>query len=231
MSKGKKKNLNVMQGREKRSRSSLNFFPTPPWATRALVEIVLPAIGVSLRDRIVWEPACGAGHMARVLEEYAEQVIASDVHDYGIGARVGSFIGEGIDVVRLDPWIELDAIITNPPYKIGVEFIERAIADGVPLVAMLLRTNFLDGLGKYRRVFKPHPPAIVAQFAERVPMHEERWDPDGDTMTPYAWFVWNGSTPATHTRLMWIEPGQRQALEKPDDRARFGSVNPDTLHL
>ena len=49
---------------------ALDYFPTPPWATRALFRHVLPALDV---DGIcsVWEPACGEGHMAAVIEEFA----------------------------------------------------------------------------------------------------------------------------------------------------------------
>ena len=65
---------------------SLDFFPTPPWATRALCEIVLR----EFRLGAVWEPACGEGHMSETLREYAVSVFASDVHDYGRGQQ-----GEG----------------------------------------------------------------------------------------------------------------------------------------
>lgn len=41
--------------------ASLDFFPTPPWATRAGVEIIR-AIDPEARD--VCDPACGEGHMA-----------------------------------------------------------------------------------------------------------------------------------------------------------------------
>ena len=51
---------------------SLDYFPTPPWATRALFEI----IGEDGRDLVCWEPACGQGHMADVLREYFGAVIA-----------------------------------------------------------------------------------------------------------------------------------------------------------
>ena len=35
---------------------SLDFFPTPPWATRALMEIVLPRLGPWMPKNL-WEPA------------------------------------------------------------------------------------------------------------------------------------------------------------------------------
>ena len=63
---------------------SLDDFPTPPWATRALCEHLIEA-GQNLARKSVWEPACGQGYMARPLSEYFGAVYASDVHPYGYG--------------------------------------------------------------------------------------------------------------------------------------------------
>src|SRR5215475_7090953 len=65
-------------------KSSADDFPTPPWATRALVEYILED-KESLTDLTCLEPACGAGHMAKALKEYFRQVHSSDAHDYGYG--------------------------------------------------------------------------------------------------------------------------------------------------
>ncbi len=68
---------------------SLDIFPTPPWATRALCEMI------HLRGKSVWEPAAGFGHMVRPLREYSESVIGSDIHNHGPNFRVhesGRFI-------------------------------------------------------------------------------------------------------------------------------------------
>jgi hypothetical protein len=54
---------------------SADDFPTPPWATRALVEHVLGRD--SVRGMSCLEPACGRGHMARALREYFGDVVAS----------------------------------------------------------------------------------------------------------------------------------------------------------
>ena len=48
------------------AKDSLDDFPTPPWATRALIEHVVGA-GGELRQQSCLEPACGAGHMVKVL--------------------------------------------------------------------------------------------------------------------------------------------------------------------
>ena len=72
--------------------------------------------------------------------------------------------------------------------------------------------------------FAKHPPAIVVQFVQRVPMTKGRWDPDASTATAYSWFVWSKLSPAPgETRLVLIPPGQRVAMTKPEDRARFAS--------
>ncbi len=194
---------------------SLDFFPTPPWATRALCEHVARAF-LSARDMIVWEPAAGKGHMAEVLREYFGVVEASDVHDYGRGYKVGSFVGEGSDVL---PARFADWIITNPPFNLAVEFAERALDIAERGVALLVRTAWLEGGERYARLFSQRPPSTVALFSERVPMVKGRWDPKASTATSYAWVLW------THrigrTEMVWIPPGQRSALTKPDDVARF----------
>jgi len=202
--------------------NSLEDFPTPPWATRALVRQVLPKLGLQLERATVWEPAAGRGTMARVLAESARLVFASDVHDYGDGFRlnvIGSFVGDGPDKAYAP--CAPDWIITNPPFRLAVEFFERAI-DDAKHVALLVRSNWAEGGDRYARVFAKHPPLAVAQFVERVPMVRGRWNPDASTATAYAWFVWLRHS-SVETRMIWIPPGQRKALTKADDVARFAA--------
>lgn len=107
----------------------LNYMPTPPWATRALFTHVIPlAVGR------VWEPAAGEGHMAAVLAEHFDEVWRTDVYDHGGLNVVGSFVGAGLDVAPV-PSPAPDWIITNPPFSLGLEFVERALAS--PSVASL----------------------------------------------------------------------------------------------
>jgi hypothetical protein len=59
---------------------SLDFFPTPPFATRALLEhIVIGRLWhrEALKSQSCWEPACGLGHMSRPLAEYFGSVRSS----------------------------------------------------------------------------------------------------------------------------------------------------------
>jgi hypothetical protein len=191
---------------------SLDFFPTPPWATRALVEHV---IGDCWRNYECWEPACGQGHMSDVLREYFDRVVASDVFDYGYG-EVASFVGDGPDVIRG----RSDWIITNPPFASALEFAELALAQCRTGVALLVRSVWAEGADRYRCLFEHRPPTVIAQFCERVPMTKGRWDPKASTATSYAWFVWSNPL-GRATGFKWIPPGCRQRLTKPDDVARF----------
>ncbi len=64
--------------------NSLDNFPTPPWATRALIEHIIEKGNKDfLKDMSCLEPACGAGHMAKTLSEYFGHVHAADIFSYG----------------------------------------------------------------------------------------------------------------------------------------------------
>lgn len=198
---------------------SLDLFATPPWATRALIEYVIDNESVPLlSDATVWEPAAGLGHMSEVLKEYFGRVLASDVFDYGCGHLVGSFVGDGQDVL---PDQSANWIITNPPFRLSADFAERATGNGQAGVALLVRSVWAEGKDRYERLFNQNPPYVIAQFVERVPMVKGRWDPAATTATSYAWFVWRPSFfhPLV-TRFMWIPPC-RELLTKPDDISRF----------
>lgn len=194
---------------------SLDYFPTPPWATRALFEhafVDLPNPADNCWN--VWEPACGEGHMAEVLREYCSDVEATDIFDYGYGDRALDFLSEEASLACPD-WI-----ITNPPFgESSLPFVERALDIAQAGVAMFVRLQWLEGVGRYERIFRDRPPTRIAFFAERVPLHKDRWEPDGGTMTAYVWLVWvKGEEPRAP---FWIPPGCREALTRPDDAERF----------
>jgi hypothetical protein len=87
---------------------------------------------------------------------------------------------------------------------------------------MLVRTQWIEGVGRYEKLFRDRPPVLYAPFVERVPMVKGRWDPHASTATSYAWFVWCKDI-AGLPRIYWIPPGCRRALTQDDDRQRFAS--------
>lgn len=203
----------VMQQRAE-PHDSLDFFPTPPWAARALCEHVLIGGGwrrEQLEAMKCWEPACGEGHMVRALDEYFVMVSASDCHPYGFGL-VHDFLMPG------KPLFTSDWIITNPPFRLASQFVERGLDVARVGVAMLVRTAFIEGVDRYRTLFNVRRPAILAPFTERVPMVKGRCDPKASTATSYCWLVW-AKFPhyAGHqTVVRWIPPCRKQ-LERTGD--------------
>lgn len=210
----------VMASRQQPN-GDLDFSPTPPWATRALIERVLPQIpdvDFAIAAQSVGEVACGEGHMAEVLEEYFGDVIATDVRDYGYNDRALDFLDDQINPV--DVIGPVDWIITNPPFDDKAEaFALRALDVAKAGVAIFVQLRWLESVGRYERLFSKYPPTLLAFFAERVNLCMGRWDPDGTTATAYMWIVWvKGRQPQAP---FWIPPGQREALEHADDRERF----------
>lgn len=83
-----------------------DFYPTPDWVTEALLK------HVTLRDA-VWEPCCGDGAMARVLERAGHKVAATDLVDRGFGQG-------GVDFFACQAFPPgCRALVTNPPYGDG----------------------------------------------------------------------------------------------------------------
>ena len=187
--------------------TSLDNFPTPPWATRALLEQILNQYPLSRQACL--EPACGAGHMSKVLLEYFSRVISSDVYPYGFGEN-SDFLSSKTRTQKTD-WI-----ITNPPFRQAEKFILKGLKEASCGVAMLTRTVFLESIGRYENLFENKPPSIVAQFCERVPMVKGRLDARATTATGYAWIVWEIKKTKKMTQLKWIKPC-RKSLERDND--------------
>lgn len=187
---------------------SLDDFPTPPWATRALCEWLLGQ-GHELRGMKACEPAANRGHMVAPLCEYFGSVEASDVHDYGVGFPVQDYL--------FGPMRGTDWTITNPPFRLAEQFIQRAIETSDSGLAVIVRSAFLEGQGRYERLFSRRPPSDILQFSERVVMHKGRLSPDGSTATAYSWLVWDLTVmPAIGPHFHWIAPCRAQ-LEKEED--------------
>lgn len=191
-----------------------DFSPTPPWATRALIEHVFAYLERRghCKFQTAWEPACGEGHIAEVLSEYFLKVYASDLHEYGYGDASTDFLSTKLD--------GFDWIITNPPFEDRVQkFILQALASAGAGVAMFLQLRQLEGISRYQEVYRDHPPTVIAPFVERVPLVMDHYDPEASTTTAFMWLVWiKGAAPRAP---FWIPPGCRKGLTRPDDAARF----------
>lgn len=198
----------VMQQRSE-AHDSLDFFPTPAWATRALCKFVLLKSPHEISKMAVLDPACGEFDMVHPLSEYFNTSHGSDIHDYGFG-DVDDFLFPGNNRSGYH-WI-----ITNPPFRLGMQFIIKALETAEVGVAVLVRTAFLEGNERFEELFNKYPPSIIAQFVERVPMVKGRVDKKASSATAYCWIIWDKIIYRNSTDFIWI-PKCRKSLEKPSD--------------
>lgn len=115
-----------------------DYYATPPEAIDFLL-----AGGAKLSHNL-WECACGEGHLSKKLTALGYDVKSTDLVYRGFG--VG-----GVDFLQCSSGFDGD-IITNPPFKYALEFVEHAL-ELVPegnKVFMFLKLQFLEG--KARRL-------------------------------------------------------------------------------
>ena len=186
---------------------SLDDYPTPCWATRALCEWINEAYDTG--SMVCREPAANRGHMVKPLREYFADVQGSDIHDYGAGFPVQDYLfGPEPDEVQFT--------ITNPPFRLAEQFIRRMLATSRNGCAVIVRSAFLEGVGRQSRLFALKPPTHILQFSERVVMHKGTLSAKGSTATAYCWLFWQKGIIGRGTTFDWIAPC-RKRLERPED--------------
>jgi hypothetical protein len=169
-----------------------DFYPTPAWATRALVE----------NERFkgeIWESACGNGAMAEVLEETGCPVYSSDLYNRGFGEA-------GVDFLTAQR--RSANVVTNPPYNSAEGFLSKALEVAEHKVALLLRLAFLEGANRQRTIFTEVPPTRVWVFSERITFYPAGAVQKGSGTTAYAWFVWDKQS-LGQTELKWLPLGYK----------------------
>lgn len=169
-----------------------DFFPTPAWATHALVD------NEHFKGDI-WESACGNGSMSEVLETTGNRIISSDLYDRGYGEADHDF---------LDSWRRAPNIVTNPPYNAAEGFVRSGLDRADRKFALLLRLAFLEGANRQRTIFTEAPPSRVWVFSERITFYPAGAVQKGTGTTAYAWFVWDKDA-AAGTELKWFKPGYK----------------------
>ena len=171
----------------RRAKDKDDIFPTPEWVTEALMSHVK-------FDGLVYEPACGYGHMAKVIEKW-NKCCASDKNDLGYG-QVRDF---------LENPPKMSNCITNPPYSHVKEFIDTALANTTGKVAMLCRIEFLSAQSR-QEWFNKFPPAEILILGRRL----KRWnkktqDFSGETSAfSHIWIIWDCSRKVKQTIVRWI---------------------------
>jgi hypothetical protein len=165
-------------GNSARGRFENDFYATHPDSTKALLEveeIIYPAL----------EPACGEGHISKLLNE--EMTTSYDLVDRGYGDGV-------FDFLKTEIVGDYNTVITNPPFKFFQEFVERALEIANKKVIMFGKLQALEGQ-KRASFLETTPLKTVYVFKKRQqPMRGgKELDDNGKKMSStmaFAWFVW-----------------------------------------
>ena len=157
-----------------------DYYATDPKAAELL-------LGVEIFSSVVWKPACGEGHLAKVFEQAGYQVRSTDLIYRGYGEK------QPLDFLSYDGKPFDGDIITNPPYTKGAQFVEKAIetiADGHK-VAMYLKLIFLETKAR-RAFFEKYPPRTVYVLSNRIKCAKNGdFEHTGSSAIAYAWYVWD----------------------------------------
>lgn len=142
-------------------------------------------MGVEKFSNNIWECAVGGGHLAQKLEEYGYTVFSSDIINREYKDT------QIIDFLTCTKTFDGD-IVTNPPYKYALEFIQKAL-ELIPVgnkVAFFLKLTFLEGK-KRRKFFEKNPPKVVYVSSARLNCAKNGdFDAYKSSAMAYAWFVW-----------------------------------------
>ncbi len=171
-----------------------DFYPTPLWGTEAL-------LAYEKFNGPILEPCCGDGAMADVLKNHGYKVLASDLYDHGYGTQR--------DFYDYDITDNMPNIVTNPPYREAEKMIHHALQISKKgKVCFLLRLAFLEGQGRYHRLWRQYMPRRVYVFSERLSMFPKGSLETSGGTTAYAWFVWETGKPdLSPPHIHWIAPG------------------------
>lgn len=164
------------------NRAHLDFYPTPEWATEALM-------AVEQFDGVILEPACGDGAMFEVLQKYNDVVPKDIIY--------------GQDFLKETD--EYDNIVTNPPFRLAEEFVRVGKRVAQRKIALFLKLAFLEGQARKSLLEETtFPLARVHVFSKRVTFHpggiEDR--KRSGTMA-FAWFIWQRDFEGKPT-ISWI---------------------------
>ena len=165
-------------------RNEFDDYPTPAPFVDALLE----------REKFTgrpWDPCAGSGHLVHRLRRHGMDAYGDDLqHD-------------GFDFLS-DHGRTADSIITNPPYKHAIEFVEKSLDAAQHQVAMLVKATFLEGTTRYNRLFSTRPPSRVYITTRRMTPAGK----GGGGAFAHAWLVWDLQNPVSEggTTLAWFTP-------------------------
>ena len=198
---GNKKSVFIQLGASNHSekqRELNDFYATDPHALEIFLD-KLKEDNIKLHKSI-WECACGQGHLSEVLKRRGHEVYSTDIVNRGYGDKQIDFLTEKYfkDDLMAD-------ILTNPPYKLAQEFVEKALDrqwNGFYTI-MFLKIQFLEGQAR-KKLFEKYPPKYVYVNSQRqfCAMNGD-FEKYNAKAICYCWFIWEKGYKG-ETIIRWI---------------------------
>lgn len=166
-------------------RKTADFYATPEKTIHTFLD------NYNLKDGNILEPTAGNGNIVKVIREREPHYITSIEIRKEEYNNLSKYSNEVIitDFLNWQPTDTYKTIITNPPYSIAQEIIEKCfeIANEDTEMIMLLRTAFLESKKRYS-FWQKHPLNGLYVLSQRPSFTGK-----GTDATSYSWFIWNGS--------------------------------------
>ena len=147
--------------------------------------------------------------MSCALEKCGAVVVSSELHGQGFG-------NQGVDFLDAPLPGGVEAIVTNPPFKLAEQFIKRSIHHGLPF-AMLLKSQYWHS-AKRRALFELHRPRAVLPLTWRPDFHFG--SKGGSPTMECIWTVWD-SDPADFTIYAPLPRAPIPDFDQPADCGLF----------
>lgn len=162
------------------ARKPADLYPTPVDCTYSLLPHIAHLLPANAH---ILEPACADGQMVQPLEEFGYRVDGFDLRLDVTGGIGGT---DFLDRSNFAGDYQWDAVITNPPFGIAAQFIERAL-ELAPVVVMLLKAQYWNTQNR-KKLFRETKPYMELNLTWRPAFLEaERGkSPLMDCM----WVVW-----------------------------------------
>jgi predicted RNA methylase len=162
------------------TRSDLDQYFTPDWLSDRMVSWGISAWRRQAADHVnkwptILEPCAGQGAIVRAALARGCSVVAYEVdrdHASILLRRYRPAIAEGRLTLICGNFFHyagdyhIDLAVTNPPYRQDTEFMSR-ILEYSPMAIALLRTVFLNGVGRWDKVWSQHQLRRVAHLKRR----------------------------------------------------------------
>lgn len=167
-----------------------DFYATPTAAVQKLINKFGTVL--SINNMHIWDPCAGKGHILKPFRDAGYVVEGTDlVERTDLWNSDIVYPGGHNFLERTEP-IHYSNIVTNPPYKICLDFAKKGMElldDGL-YMCMLLKIQFLETKARYE-FFKKNPPKYIYVFVNRIgciPGGES--DVNKPSAICYAWYIW-----------------------------------------